>query len=70
MAFFIVHVSGRSKAKRARVDPDAFETYETAESVARARWPEESYFVVEAGDEGAADRQAMLESLSLDDLAP
>src|SRR5207248_3545116 len=34
--FFIVHVSGRSASTRARADPDAFASYEMAESMARA----------------------------------
>ena len=70
MAFYIGHVSGRSKAKRARVDPDAFETYEMAESMARARWPGQSYFIVEADDEMAAGRQAIRESEPLDERIP
>ena len=70
MPFFIVHVSGQSKAKRAKADPDAFDTYEMAESMARARWPGESYFIVEAEDEMAAGRQAIRESRPLDEGVP
>jgi hypothetical protein len=70
MPFYIAHVSGRSAGKRARVDPDSFETYEMAEAMARARWPEAAYFIVEADDELAAGRQAFGESRSLDELAP
>jgi hypothetical protein len=70
MPFYIVHLSGRSAGKRARTDPDQFETYEMAESMARARWPEESYFVVEAADELSAGQQAIRESGPLDNWAP
>ena len=70
MPFFIVHISGRSAGKRARADPDAFASYEMAESMARARWPEQSYFVVEADDETAAGQQAIRESQPLDIWAP
>jgi len=70
MPFYIAHISGRSAGKRARVDQDVFETFEAAESMARARWPEEAYFVIEAESEAAAARQALEESQSLDDLAP
>ena len=70
MPFYIVHVSGRSADKRSRVDPDAFGTYEMAESAARARWPEQSYFVVEADDERGARLRAVRDSRPLDDMAP
>ena len=70
MPFYIVHVSGRSANKRASVDPDAFDTYEGAESTARARWPGRDYFVVEADDEAAAGRRALDESGPLDDWTP
>ncbi len=66
MPFYIVHVSGSSTDKRTRVDPDTFDTYESAESVARARWPEQDYFVVEADDEAAAGRRALDDSRALD----
>ena len=69
MPFYIVHVSGRSTGKRARVDPDAFDTYEIAESMARARWPGQDYFVVEADDGAGAGRQAIGNSRPLDDWA-
>lgn len=70
MPFYIVHVSGRSAGKRAGVDPDAFDTYEAAESTARARWPGKDYFVVEAHDEAAAGRRAIEDSRGLDGWTP
>ena len=70
MPFYIVHISGRAAGKRARVDPEGFETYQLAESTARARWPEQAYFVIEADEETAAARRAIRESGCLDDWAP
>ena len=70
MPFYIVHVSGRAADKRTRVNPDAFDTHEGAESTARARWSGRDYFVVEADDEAAAGRQAVDDSRGLDDWAP
>ena len=66
MPFYIVHVSGPAAHKRSRVDPDPFDTYGSAESMARARWPEQDYFVVEADDEAAAGRRALEDSRPLD----
>jgi hypothetical protein len=70
MPFYIVHVSGPSAAKRARVDPDPFDTYEFAEEAARARWPGQDYFVVEADDEPSAGRRALDDSRPLDNWTP
>jgi hypothetical protein len=70
MPFYIVHVSGRPSGKRARVDPDAFDGYEAAESTARARWPGQDYFIVEAEDRDAAGRRAIDDSRPLDSWAP
>ena len=70
MPFYIVHVSGRSADKRTRADPDAFDTHEAAESTARARWPGQDYFVVEADDEPGARRRALDDSVPLDNWTP
>jgi hypothetical protein len=70
MPFYIVHVSGPPTDKRARVDPDAFDSYAAAESTARARWPGRDYFVVEANDAAAAGHHAISDSRGLDSWAP
>ena len=70
MPFYIVHVSGPSADKRTSIDPDTFDTYEIAESTARARWPGQDYFVVEAADEPSAARRALDDSRPLDNWTP
>ena len=70
MPFYIARVSGRSSQKRVAVDEEAFETSGVAETMARARWPEGAYFIVEAEDALAAGRRAVGESRPLDGLAP
>jgi hypothetical protein len=73
VSFFIAYVSGRSgrgrasSRKRASLDSDKFETYEAAEEVAKARWPDGGYFIIEARDARSAEAQAIEESLGLDD---
>ena len=66
MPFYIVHVSGRAKRKRAIADGRGFETSGAAEEVAKQRWRDGDYFIVEAEDEQAAERQAILASKGLD----
>jgi hypothetical protein len=70
MPFYIVHVSGSSAAKRTAVDPGNFDTYETAEDAAQARWAGRDYFVVEAEDARSAARRAIGDSRPLDNWAP
>jgi hypothetical protein len=75
VAFFIAYVSGRSgrgrasSRKRASLDEDQFETYEAAEEVARARWPEGGYFIIEARDARSAEARAIEDSVRLDDMS-
>ena len=66
MPFYIVHVSGPPKSKRAVADNTGFETPAAAEEVAKQRWPDGGYFVVEATDEGTAESRAIEESRALD----
>lgn len=74
MPFFIAYVSGQTAAtrassrKRASLDADAFETYQEAEAVARGRWPDGAYFIIEATSEREAEAQAIAESVRLDEL--
>ena len=66
MPFYIVHVSGPAARKRAIADRRGFETPTAAEEVAKPRWPDGDYFIVEAEDEQAAERRAIRESRGLD----
>lgn len=66
MPFYIVHVSGRAKRKRAIADGRGFETPGSAEEVAKQRWRDGDYFIVEAEDEHEAERQAIRASRGLD----
>jgi hypothetical protein len=66
MPFYIVHVSGPAARKRAIADRRGFETPGAAEEVARQRWPEGGYFIVEAEDEDSAGGRAIEESRALD----
>ena len=79
MPFFIAYVSGQSlekrvsrrgsSRKRASIDSDKFDSYEAAETVARARWPDGGYFIIEARDARGAESSAVEESLGLDDVS-
>ena len=66
MPFYIVYVSGLRAAKRAVTDRGSFETPGAAEEVAKQRWPEGGYFIVEAEDEDSAGGRAIEESRALD----
>ena len=66
MPFYIVHVSGRAKRKRAIADGRGFETSGAAEEVAKQRWRDGDYFIVEAEDEREAERRAIRASRGLD----
>jgi hypothetical protein len=64
--FFIAHVSGSPRSKRVSTDAGGFATPEAAEEVAKQRWSNGDYFIVEAEDEHQAGLRAINESRALD----